>query len=114
MTPQEIALEAVYAESPELRTGLSDDMVEADKLAALILSAAAKMVRQSGAVEALELAQNGLQCYRHECPAHDSQADNETDSQIAAALASLRSLTEHQEAPPAPGSPGTAPDRPAA
>ena len=62
MNPKQIANEAAEAytrqEYPGLCTGLSDDTADfleiRDQLAALILTAAAKMVRESGAVEALD------------------------------------------------------------
>lgn len=57
MTPQQIAREAAEALYKELSE--ADPIKENERIAALILTAAAKMVRESGAVEALEQARDG-------------------------------------------------------
>ena len=91
MTPQQIALEAAEAytrqEYPGLCTGLSDDTADfleiRDQLAALILTAAAKMVRESGVEDALETARETDLPLKHL-------------RIVDAALAKLRAITERK------------------
>jgi len=95
MTPSDIARETDFqrlaaryygyvADATRAKDDREVDRLEAylkEEIPALILSAAAKMVQQTGAVEALEF----------ECNRCSSVASNDTK----AALQSLRALTEH-------------------
>lgn len=100
ITPQEIAMQAVFEAYPGLQSGLSEDTAEAYRLRDGILSAAAKIVRESGAhhLEAITTDQGRL------CEAvHHGKGDYHTGLapcpvclRIEAALQSLRALTEHK------------------
>jgi hypothetical protein len=94
-TAEEIAREAVYNAFPELRTGLSDDMVEASRLAAAARIIAAQMVRDSGAVEALEAYRGQLVHVARNYPSTIIHANFiESLERVDAALAALNSTKE--------------------
>lgn len=94
--PQKVAREAaeqfVYeAVGPNAWSRYSEE--EKEQSAALILSAAARMVRESGCQEALRLATHALPRapYNHKVKGTTGQIANDA---VRAALQSLRSLTE--------------------
>ncbi len=91
MSPQEIAKEAarrILVKSPVTQQHL-EEAVEYN--AALILTAAAKMVRESGAVDALEESQQMLVVFCRE----RGWSKHPTVDKNAAALFALRALTDH-------------------
>ena len=95
MTPQEIADKAAdEIFTIHVETGLTGRCeVQA---AALILSAAAKMVQQSGAEAAMRLASLNYKRTNHSNPEMMMDDEHEAWTAIDAALTALRTLTEHK------------------
>lgn len=110
MTPQEIAMQAVFEVYPGLQTGLSEDTAEAYRLRDCILTAAAKMVRQTGVEKALSSMAGNCTRYLEERPVPMSEMyqDNPPPTileEANASLTALRALTEHSGKPNSPPSP---------
>lgn len=97
MTPTQIATEAAEAYYKQMHEYCGAYRQDAPDLAALILAAAAKMVKGSGAVEALERNTGGLAfmagAFGHQLRQEDKLANTAAFADARAALHSLRSIT---------------------
>lgn len=99
MTPQEIAREAAEAIHALIEREADNQMYpHKSDLAALILSAAAKMVRETGACDAMLKARSELEYTWARLGNRDAQFDK-THAELCAALQSLRALTEQPGKP---------------
>lgn len=96
-TPTQIATQAAEAYYKQMNEYCMAERERRPDLAALILAAAAKMVREAGAVEALELANRRATAHRlDDYYATGGAVDHDYEAQIktSAALEKLRSISE--------------------